>query len=126
MEDKFKLYNEKEEEKTTETEADETEIVEETDEVEEQLKVINSAPGQKMYEQWMQEEIKKDEECMERLLSDKAVRASLSDRYKAMRPPINNSIHVIPNSVFTDFNKTDEEINAYSVLQGNMSSMWGE
>ena len=101
-------------------------VVEETDEVEEQLKVINSAPGQKMYEQWMQEEIKKDEECMERLLNDKAVRASLSDRYKAMLPPINNSIHVIPNSVFTDFNRTDEEINAYSVLQGNMSSMWSK
>ena len=99
-------------------------IVEETDDVEEQLKAIDSAPGKKLYEQWMQEEMQKDEACMDRLLANKSVRASLAERYKAIVPQNDNTIQAIPNDVFTNFNKTEEEINDYSVLQGNLSSMW--
>lgn len=100
-------------------------VSEDSDMVNEQLELIKSAPGQKLYEEWAKEEIRKDEACMERLLADKAVRKSLTERYMAMKPPANaSSIQTIPDEVFNNFNKTDEEINAYSVLQGNLSSMW--
>lgn len=90
----------------------------------EQLKIMNEAPGQKLYEQWMQEEAKKDEESLNKLLENKAVQKSLADRYHVIVPQANQSVETIPTEVFLNFNKDLDEINQYSILTGNLSKMW--
>ena len=96
-------------------------------EVEEQLKTLDSAPGRKLYEEWMKEEDEKDKACMDRLLADQAVKKSLSDRYlNVMAAAANQSVQTIPNEVFTNFNKDDDQIEMERqyVLSGNLSKYW--
>ena len=92
--------------------------------VQEQLDAIEKAPGRKTYEEWMKEEARKDEECLNRLLANKAVQHSLGERYALMKDREETTIETIPTEVFDNFYKSDEEMNSYSVLQGNMASMW--
>ena len=99
--------------------------LEDNPEIEEQLEVLKKSPGQKMYEQWMQEEIQKDNEAMDRLLQDKAVQKSLASRYHMIVPQASQTTQTIPTEVFLNFNKDDEEINAQNpVLTGNLSKYW--
>lgn len=99
--------------------------IEDNPEIEEQLEILKKSPGQKMYEQWMQEEIKKDNDAMDRLLQDKAVQKSLASRYHMIVPQASQSTQIIPTEVFLNFNKDDEEINAQNpVLTGNLSKYW--
>ena len=103
---------------------DQVEVVDD-EEVQQQLEVLNKAPGQKMYEQWMQEQKAIDDASMQKLLADKAVTKSLAERYMmVMNKAENSSITTLSNDVFTNFYKTEDEINKYSVLTGNLSSMW--
>ena len=92
------------------------------EEVQEAVEIMENAPGKLLYEQWMQQERRNDEECMTRLLSDKAVQASISDRYKMMIPQMSSQVQTIPNEVFDNF-YTDEfdQRNTNSVLVGNLS-----
>ena len=90
------------------------------EEIQDQLNTLNNAPGNKSYEQWLQEEYKKDTECMERLLQNKAVRASIST---PMKLPEETSVQVLPQEVFSKFN-SDEVEEEYSVKVGNLSQFW--
>ena len=106
---------------------DSTVITEELDiidnpEVQEQLAVMSQAPGQKLYEQWMQEERRKDDECMDRLLQDKAVQKSLAERYHVVVPQMNQTVQTIPMSVFTDFYQDEKPV--YTVRAGNLANYW--
>ena len=92
--------------------------------VQEQLDIIEKAPGKKTYEEWMKEEARKDEECLNRLLANKSIRASLGEKYALMKEREETTVETIPTEVFDNFYKSDEELNNYSVVQGNMSSMW--
>lgn len=87
--------------------------------IQEQLTAMAKAPGQKMYEQWMQEEKRKDDECMDKLMQDKAVQRSLAERYHVVVPQVNQTVQTIPMSVFTDFYQDEQPI--YSVRTGNLS-----
>ena len=92
------------------------------EEVQEAAEIMENAPGKLLYEQWMQQEQKKDEECMSRLLSDKAVQASISDRYKMMIPQMASQVQTIPDEVFRNFYDDDlDQQNLNSVLVGNLS-----
>lgn len=97
------------------------------EEVEEQLKVLNDAPGKLAYEEWMKQEQAKDEAAMDRLLKDKAVRKSLSERYQIYVNKQNNgsTIETLPNELFTDFYKDEYDMEAEQsknpVLAGNLS-----
>ena len=51
--------------------------VENQEEIEEQLKIIKSAAGQKLYEQWMQEEHAKDEAAMQKILFEEKLLSML-------------------------------------------------
>ena len=98
---------------------------EESEEIQQQLDIIKTASGKKMYEEWMKEEEARDEACMNKLLTSKVVQNSISSRYSALSmQKTNNGIEQIPDEVFLNFNKDEEEINKYSVLTGNMSDMW--
>ena len=99
--------------------------VEQNEEINAQLEAIQNAPGKKLYEQWMQEEQAKDDAAMDKLLSDRAVRKSLSERYNALLKPQTN-IQTIPTEVFLNFNKDDYEINTQQQLTlcGNLSKYW--
>lgn len=99
--------------------------VEQNEEINAQLEAIQNAPGKKLYEQWMQEEQAKDDAVMDKLLSDRAVRKSLSERYNALLKPQTN-VQTIPTEVFLNFNKDDYEINAQQQLTlcGNLSKYW--
>lgn len=96
-------------------------------EVEEQINILNSAPGKKLYEDWIREEEAKDEVAMNNILTDKVARKTLSERYAyLMASMAGQTTQAIPNNVFTDFNKTEEEIELgrQQVLAGNLSKYW--
>lgn len=93
-------------------------------EVNDQIDVLTKSPGQKMYEQWMQEELKKDDEAMDKLLQNKAVQQSISSRYHLIVPQSSQTTQTIPTDVFLNFNKDEEEINKNPVLAGNLSKYW--
>lgn len=101
--------------------------VENQEEIEEQLKIIKSAAGQKLYEQWMQEEHAKDEAAMQKILSDTGVRKSLAERYgMLMGQAEKQTVTTIPTEVFLSFN-TDQQLDNMqkdTVLVGNLSQYW--
>lgn len=117
------------EEAVVDIQEDSSDLVQELDladneEVNFQMKEIESAPGRKLYEEWMQEELRKDDECMDRLLANKAIQKSLSSRFNAMyNIQSDRSVQTIPTEVFTNFN-SDEEEKQYSTLAGNLSKYW--
>lgn len=95
------------------------------DEINEQLKILESGSGRQSYEDWMQSEMKKDEESLNRLISNKAVQKSLSDRYHMIVPQANQSIETIPTEVFLNFNIDDEDLNNKDTVHvGNLSKFW--
>ena len=96
------------------------------EEVGEQLEVLAKSPGQKFYEQWMQEEHQKDEAALTKILNDKAVQRSLSERYNILMPQQNSAVQTIPTDVFLNFNKDPDQIEfeRQSVLAGNLSKYW--
>lgn len=94
--------------------------------ISQQLQVISNAPGKMMYEQWMQEETKKDNECMDRLLANRAVQKSLAERYHVIVPQASQTVHTIPTDVFLNFNRDEDEIIRQQdmILSGNLSKYW--
>lgn len=100
--------------------------IEDNEEINEQLETIAKAPGQKMYEQWMQEEQAKDDEALNKILANRAVQKSLSERYNLLIPQANQSVQTIPTEVFLNFNKDYDQIEMerQSVLAGNLSKYW--
>ena len=93
-------------------------------EVQEQLKVLNDAPGKMLYEQWMQEETRKDQECMDRLMASKMVQQAMINRYHMMPNAGESVVQTIPTDVFLNFNKDTSQQDQYSVLAGNLSQYW--
>lgn len=89
------------------------------EEIQSQLKELENAPGKKMYEEWLQEEFRKDNECMDRLLQNRMVRETLSTPMKLPEQP---PMQTIPMEVFNNFNSDEEQ--AYSVKAGNLSHLW--
>lgn len=93
------------------------------EEIKSQLEVIDKAPGKMLYEQWMQEESRKDEESMNRLLQNKVVQKTLADRYHVVVPQANQTVETIPTEVFLNFHKDEEEL-VDTVHVGNLSNLW--
>lgn len=107
---------------------DEKDVVEnlellDNEEINEQLETLKNAPGQKLYEQWMQEEFAKDTAAMNKLLNDKAVQKTLSERYHMVVPQASQTTQTIPMEVFTNFN-VDEDPYQDTVNVGNLSKYW--
>ena len=97
------------------------------EEVESQLNTLNQAPGKVMYEQWMQSERAKDDAAMAKILSDIAIRNTLTAQYQLMvNGHKNQVVSTIPTEVFLNFNKTDQQIEQerQTALCGNLSKYW--
>lgn len=98
------------------------EIIDDED-IENRLEELNNAPGQMLYEDWLQSELRKDDECMDKILNDKRIHKSLSERYNAIVPKSSSS-YSIPNDVFLNFNSQQDDENENNVLVGNLSKYW--
>lgn len=92
----------------------------------EQLEVLAKSPGQKFYEQWMHEELQKDESALTKILNDKAVQKSLSERYNILMPQQQQTVQTLPIELFLNFNKDSDQIEfeRQSVLAGNLYKYW--
>lgn len=101
--------------------------VENDEEIQKQIEVLQNAPGKMLYEQWMQQEQAKDDAAMQKILNDRAVRASLTDKYKLITSmQQQSSIQTIPTEVFMNFNSDPEELEMQRVmaLSGNLARYW--
>ena len=96
------------------------------EEVEDQLQILNSAPGKKLYEDWMKEEDAKDQACMDKILNSEFAKRTLSEKYACLVAMASSTVQTIPNEVFANFNKTDDEVEMerQEVLSGNLSKYW--
>lgn len=97
----------------------------EDESIQAQIQQLQNAPGRMMYEEWMQEESRKDNECMNRLLQRKDVQKSLAERYHTVVPQANQQFTTIPNEIFNNFNTDEMEQNMIDTVHvGNLSKFW--
>ena len=94
------------------------------EEINQQLEVMAKAPGQKMYEEWLREELRKDDECLDRLLNDRAVKKSLGERYHLALKNNERAVETIPTDVFLNFYNDDSMTPKDTVRVGNLSQYW--
>ena len=90
---------------------------------------MEKSPGKKSYQEFSKEEEAKDNAYLAKILADKNIRNTLNSKFKVMASEYSendgSSVTNIPTDVFMNFNKDDDEINQYSVLQGNLSNLFG-
>lgn len=89
--------------------------------VDEQLKILKAAPGQKMYMEWIAEEKAKDDACLAKLLHDPRAREAYA---RDMHLNLNDvgpttTLYDIPMDVFLNDNHMEQKVD-----QGNLSSMF--
>ena len=94
-----------------------------TDNIDNQLKFLDTPVGKMLYHQWIAEMKAADDAAMKKILSTKQGREAYERQYHTvLQDQENNSVENIPLHVFEDFNNpTDDN---YSVVQGNLSSLW--
>ena len=100
--------------------SDKLEIVDNEAEVDEQLKILSSAPGNKSFEEWRQEEFAREQQAMEKILATKAGREAYMRAYNVDEEDIDaDTMTRIPDSVFTDFYNDDNQAEQ-SMGRGNL------
>ena len=100
---------------------EELDIVDDED-INNQLETMKNSVGNTSYEQWLLNEQKKDEECMERLMQSKVVKRMMQERFHMPETEAAKTTTTIPNDVFNNFNRDDfEEMNKDTVHVGNLS-----
>lgn len=105
-----------------------TMTIEQTDDIENQLKFLDSAPGKLLYHQWLQQMKAADDAAMQKILQTKQGREAYERQYHTKLPDNENITTEIPLDIFNSFN-TDEEYNLNDqskVDQGNLSSLWAK
>lgn len=97
--------------------------------IQSQLDAMDRSPGKKSYQEFSKEEEAKDNAYLAKILADKNIRNTLNSKFKVMASEYSSndgsSVTNIPTDVFMNFNKDEDEINQYSVLQGNLSNLFG-
>ena len=106
---------------------DKLEIIE-NPEINEQIKVLESAPGKMSFEEWRQAEFAAEQEALRHVLSTKAGREAYVRTYNIDPETINDEPMVqIPNSVFTDFysdsNQMEQGVGRGNLYQSFMKVM---
>lgn len=95
------------------------------EEVENQLKVLESSPGRMLYAEWLAKQQELDKQALEKILQTKEGRKAYAEKYHIPLESLESDIQFkIPDEVFNNFNRTDEEIAAMSVDNGNMFQMF--
>lgn len=93
--------------------------INQNNEIKEQLDMMASAPGQKLYQEWVQEEMQKDQEAMNAILATKIGKAAYNRQFHvdtSMEDANTNAFYKIPDSVF---NMNYDE-NEYHTDKGNL------
>lgn len=109
----------------TESITEEIEIID-NEMVQEQLKVLADAPGAKLYNEWREEEYRKDQESLARLLATKQGREAYAKAYNYKFDENDDNVFTtIPDSVFDDFySGADAEERRQMELRGNLYNVW--
>lgn len=77
------------------------------DEIQQQLEILNSNKSM-LYEEWMQNEFKKDQEAMNNLLATKLGRMAYAKQYNCDTEELDTGMIRLPETVFMDFYNDDE------------------
>jgi hypothetical protein len=104
--------------------------IQESDDVQEQLDILRSAPGNYLRSEWDEYQRAQEQACLAKILSTPLGRKAYEETYHT---DLDNSdigidgsyrTQTIPNSVFEDFYRDEYEEEAYRVLQGSLSHLW--
>ena len=96
-----------------------------TDDIENQLKFLDTPVGKMLYSQWLEEMKAADDAAMQKILSTPKGREAYERQFHTKLSTDENGATTIPLSVFDDFNNgVDPMEQEYKVVQGNLSSLW--
>ena len=93
------------------------------DEVSEQVKYLEDAPGKMSYSEWTKAEFAREQEAVKKILSTKQGREAIVRTSNLDPEDIGDDTMVtLPNSVFTDFYSESNELEQQSIGRGNLYS----
>lgn len=96
------------------------------DEVENQLKYMDQAPGKMLYADWLKSQYDNDMKAMQKILSTKEGREAYAEYYHVPIESLNgeNEAFKIPDEVFLNFNKDDTDLAMDQVDRGNLFDIY--
>ena len=96
-----------------------------TDDIENQLKFLDTPVGKMLYTQWLEEMKAADDAAMQKILSTPQGREAYERQFHTKLSTDENGATTIPLSVYDDFNNgVDPMEQEYKVVQGNLSHLW--
>lgn len=95
--------------------------METTEDIENQLKFLDSPVGKMLYNDWIEQQKAADEAALKKILSTKQGREAYERQFHTALPDM-EGLSEIPIEVFNNFNAMDDE--PYNTLQGNLSHLW--
>ena len=97
------------------------------EEVENQLKVLDSAPGKMLYAEWLTKQQEIDKAALRKILQTKEGRKAYAEKYHIPLESMEEDLQFkIPDEIFTNFNRSDEEIAKMEVDHGNLFEMFSK
>ena len=97
--------------------------------VDQQMQMLNNAPGKLMYREWMKKVQEEDDRALQKILSTKQGREAYERKYHTKLEDLGFAINQIPMDVFTSFNDgmlNDPDSMISNVDMGNLSSLWAK
>lgn len=95
-------------------------VVDNSAEVEEQLKALDSTPGKMSYEEWMKSEFEAEKRATEKILATKTGREGYIRTYNLDPTSVGEDpFYKVPNEVFTDFYSDSNQMEQ-TVGRGNL------
>ena len=95
------------------------------EEVENQLKVLDSSPGKMLYAEWLTKQQEIDKAALRKILQTKEGRKAYAEKYHIPLETMEEDLQFkIPDEVFNNFNRSDEELAAMEVDHGNLFQMF--
>lgn len=94
--------------------------------IDEQMAVLDQAPGRKLYSQWVKEEMAKDKACLNRLLQDRQAREAYAKQMHLNVGEMNSDNPVLTELPSTVFMNSDGYSEPEGPDQGNLSGLLGK
>lgn len=91
-----------------------------SEDIENQLKFLDSPVGKVLYQEWIKQQQEADEAALKKILSTKQGREAYERQFHTVLPD-DDGLSEIPLNVFNDFNIDEDQ---YNTLQGNLSHLW--
>ena len=101
---------------------DKIETIDNGSEVEDQMKYLDTAPGKKLYSEWVNDEYQKDQKALEKVLSTKIGREAYiqANHIDPTDFAEAHSVYTVPDSVFTDFYSDENAMERQDAGAGNL------